>query len=82
MKIENIGYYRQRDGDLALVDSIIQDSRHFGEYCVGGELITDIPAVTKSRFWRLDGTWHPDGDSSEFDLIEYLRPELYPEEYL
>ena len=74
--IDKLGYYRTHGQGIARVTSLEEPT--YTTYQVRGT----IENHSKHVSWTTEGRYNSSWSGHDLDLIEYLRPELYPELYI
>lgn len=76
MKIDKLGYYKTRDGQVATVtdyNTMHHDSYHwFGAIHEHGSIDYDL--LSYEHVWTCNGNFYDDGKIHKYDLIKYLGP--------
>ena len=73
--IDKIGYYRTRDKRIACVTTLEEPT--YTAYQVRGTIENHAHHIS----WTIEGQ-HQRWADHDLDLIEYIRPELFPELYI
>ena len=76
-EITEPGIYRTRNNRIATVSDIENASTWEDNYPISGA----VKGVPDRKTWTKEGTQFKDFTSAH-DLVEYLDPKTYPEEYL